>query len=403
MEEKTDVVVVGGGPCGSFSALTAAKLGAEVVVCEEHEGIGTPTHCAGHISISGLKRLGLRLPQRIIENEIKGATFYSPSGKRFIVRRVSPVTIVINRELFDRYLSELAMKAGARYLLRTRVKSLWIDRGCVAGIITNKGHQAIIRSNIVINAEGCPPTLLRKAGMPALDRSMVVNAVQVEVDQVQNMETDMVEIYLGEGYAPGFFAWIIPRRNSSAKVGLATRMGDPRRYLHRLIYKHPIASEKLRKSKVLRSSFHPIPLGGPIFKTYSNGLLIVGDAASQVKPTTGGGIIFGLLCSRIAGEVAHEALEHNDFSEDFLSEYESRWRKTIGFDMKVMLLIRQILNRLTDRKLDEIIELCTRLGLNEPLEEMGDVDFEGSSLIRMIHRPRFLMGAFRLFLSYLFL
>ena len=70
MKTKPDIVVVGGGPCGSYAAYIAAKLGAEVVVCEEHERVGAPKHCAGHLNISSLKRLGLRVPLDAIENKM---------------------------------------------------------------------------------------------------------------------------------------------------------------------------------------------------------------------------------------------------------------------------------------------------------------------------------------------
>ncbi|MFB0567962.1 MAG: NAD(P)/FAD-dependent oxidoreductase, partial [Candidatus Bathyarchaeia archaeon] len=114
-QKSIDAVVVGGGPCGSLAAWTLAKLGADVAVFEEHREIGLPSHCAGHVSIKGLKRLGLHLPQRIFENKIYGAVFYSPSGLEFRVKRSSPVTCVLNRELLDKHLAELAMKAGAQY------------------------------------------------------------------------------------------------------------------------------------------------------------------------------------------------------------------------------------------------------------------------------------------------
>jgi len=106
----SDVVVVGAGPCGSFAAFAAAKLGADVVVYEEHKKIGVPAHCPGHLSLSGLRRLGLKLPSRLIENEFRGAIFYSPSGKQFRVRLDSSVTGVVNRELFDQYLADLAKR-----------------------------------------------------------------------------------------------------------------------------------------------------------------------------------------------------------------------------------------------------------------------------------------------------
>ena len=389
------MVVVGAGPCGSFSAFVAAKLGVDVVVCEEHEEIGVPAHCPGHLSLSGLKRLGLHLPAGVVENEFKGAIFYSPSGKQFTVRLDSPVTCVVNRELFDRYLAELAMKAGAQHRLQSRVESLAFERGFVKGVVIDRGgSRETLTSQIVVDAEGVSSTLLKKAGLQTLDRSMVVNAVQAEVEGTDDLDEDTVEVYLGQKYAPSLFAWIIPKRGGSAKIGLATKSGNPRDYLNRFMHSHPVASKKLEKGEITNLSFHPMSLGGPIPKTYSNGLLIVGDAASQVKPTTGGGVIFGLLCSKAASEVAYEAVKNNDFSESFLSRYQSRWKEEIGFDLVAMRQIRKLLDRLSDKQMDKAISLCTELEINKVLEEVGDLDFQGRSLIHMVRHLGVLTVAF---------
>jgi len=404
LTDEFDAVVVGGGSCGSFSALTAAKLGAKVVVCEEHESIGIPTHCTGHLNLNGLKRLRLLpFPKNVVENEFRGVTFYSPYGKDFSVRFDSPVTCTVNRELFDKHLADLAMRAGVEYRLGSKVESLILKRGSAKGVVTNrKGFRETLFSKIVINAEGVSSTILKKAGLQSLDRSMVVNAVHVEMNGVKDVEGDSVEVYLGKKYAPGFFAWIIPKQNGMAKVGLAANVGSPKRYLHKFIRDHPIASPKLSDSKILSQSFYPIPLGGPISKTYHRGLLIVGDAASQVKPTTGGGVIFGLLCSKIAGEVVYESIKNNDFSERFLSRYESRWRAFIGFELMLMRRLRMMLNGLSDKRIDKIIELCARLEMDRVLKKHGDLDFEGASLIRMLSHPAtFILTFYFIFSSFI--
>jgi len=394
VSEKFDVVVVGGGVCGSFSALTAARLGAKVAVCEEHGEIGVPQHCPGYVSIHGLKRAGLSLPKKIVENEFRKAVFHSPSGKEFVVECSSPVTCVLNRKLLDKHLADTAKRTGVQYLLETRAESFLVDFNFVKGVaVRRRGIKETLASSLVIDAEGCSSTLLKKAGLQTLDRSMVVHAIQAEVDKVKDVDMDTVEGYLGRRYAPGFFAWIIPKRDGSAKVGLATKMGDPREYLNRFMRDHPVASKKLGGGRLTALSLHPIPLGGAIPKTYWNGLLVVGDAASQVKPTTGGGIVFGLLCSKIAGEVACNALKSNNFSAGFLSRYQSQWRKLIGFDLMAMRQVRKMLNRLPDEKIDKIIGLCSKLGVNETLEEVGDLDFQGKSLIRVIQRPTALIIA----------
>jgi digeranylgeranylglycerophospholipid reductase len=129
-------------------------------------------------------------------------------------------------------------------------------------------------------------------------------------------------------------------------------------------------------------------LGGPISKAYSNGFLVVGDAASQVKPTTGGGIIFGLNCARIAADVIAEALGKSDFSAEFLSTYQKRFMKMFGFDVKVMLKLREILDKLTDEKLDAIISLCEKMRLNEAFRDLKEIDFQGRALLKLAQNPK---------------
>jgi len=385
VNKKPDIIVVGGGPCGSYSAYTAAKKGAEVTVCEEHEEVGAPRHCAGHLNISSLRRLGLHLPRGALENKIRGAVFISPKGKEFVLRCHAPVTYVVNREIFDKHLFDLAVKAGANYRFKSRVKSLIFESGSVKGVALKEKEK--LKANIVIDAEGCSSALLKKTGLKGLESSMIARGIQAEVDGFEDVDEDMVEVYFGRNVAPGFFAWIIPRKDGSAKVGLATRTGNPQDYLQRFMQKHPVASEKLKKSRISYNSVHPIPIEGPLPRTYSGGFLAVGDAASQVKPTTGGGVIFGLTCAQIASEVACEAVEKQDFSEQFLCRYQSRWKQQIGFELAAMLQLRKMLDSLPDKRIDGLFGLCRRLGVDGVLEKVADLDFQGRTLVSMARYP----------------
>ncbi len=398
METQTEVVVVGAGPAGSFAALTAAKTGVGVTICEEHEEVGVPSHCPGHISIKGLNKLGLRLPDSVIENRISGVVFYSPSGNEFRVKLSSPATYVINRSKFDKHMAQLAEKAGAKLLLGTRVDGLLLDKNSVCGVSLKNGHR--LDSKIVIDAEGCASTLLKQMGLQTFDKSLVVNAVNGQVESIGALDEDTVEVYLGQEYAPGLYAWIIPKRDGSAKVGLATRTGNPRARLKHFLDAHPIACKRLKFTDVKNPSYHLIPLGGPIRKTYHNGLLVAGDAASHIKPTTGGGVIMGLTCAKIAGETAAQAVRDNGLSEGFLSRYQERWRQAIGFDMTAMRRIRLILNRLSDKKLDNIISLCSQLRLSDELRKLEDIDFQGKAVLQLLIKPSaFAVALYSLFSS----
>lgn len=392
MQGEADVIVVGAGPSGLYSAFTAANMGVEVVVFEEHEEVGLPSHCAGHISINGLKNLGLHVPQKIVENEISGAAFYSPSGREFRVKFVSPVTCVINRAMFDQYLARIAERSGATILVGSKVESLLSQRGFVNGVSLKNGQEW--HSKTIIDAEGCASRLSKQIPLQGFDRSSVVTAVNCEVDHIGEVENDVVEVYLGKKYAPGLYAWIIPRRDGSAKVGLATRTGNPKAHLERFLRSHPIAKRKIKRKSVMNLSYHLIPLGGPIPKTYHNGFLAVGDVASQVKPTTGGGIVMGLTCARIAGKTVAQAVQQNDFSERFLSEYQHQCQKATGFDMIMMKHIRSMLNHLSDSKIDRLIDLCSKWNVGEDLQKVRDIDFQGRAIIPLLKSPGILTVVF---------
>jgi digeranylgeranylglycerophospholipid reductase len=389
MKTLSDAVVVGGGPVGSFAALGLARLGAEVTVFEEHAEIGIPSHCAGHLSIRSLRRLGLYpLGGRIVENTFSQANFYSPKGTELPVRLARPVTCAVNRTLFDRHLAEQAEAAGARYCLSSRVRSLLIENGFVKGVsVEQKDKHEEVLAKIVVDAEGIASRLLRQAGLSGFNRGRLVYAVEAEVENVQDVALDAVEVFLGKNYASGFYGWLIPRLDGTAKVGLATRIGNPKEFLQRLMHKHPIASKQLGRARITRMAFHSISLGGPVGKAYADGFLAVGDAASQVKPTTGGGVVFGLTCARIAAQVVSEAIRQNDFSADYLRLYQKRCEDAVGFDVNVMLRMRKFLNALSDEQLDAALRFCAKIGLDKTLTDVEEIDFQGRTLLAVLKKP----------------
>ena len=389
MKPVSEALVVGGGPAGSFVAWKLSRLGVETTVFEEHAEIGVPSHCAGHISIRSLSNLGLYpLPEGIVENTFSAANFHSPQGAASSVHLERPVTCALNRELFDKFLAEKAEAAGARYRLGSRVRSLIFDDGFVKGVnIEREGDVELVEAKVVVDAEGISSRFVKEAGLVAPQGNCFLNAVEAEVENARNLESDAVEVFLGKDFAPGFYGWIIPLFNETAKVGLAAKTGNPKDLLQKLMLKHSVASELLKGSRVKHLSFHPITLGGPIAKTYANGFLAVGDAASQVKPTTGGGVIFGLTCGQIAAETAFEAIQRNDVSENCLKEYQKRCIGKLGFDFSVMLRIRRFLDSLSDEKIDDLLRVCNQIGLGKALKDVDEIDFQGKLLLEMLTKP----------------
>jgi len=395
----SDAVVIGGGPVGSYTALCLAKLGVNVTVFEEHPKIGVPSHCAGHLSIRSLRTMGLYpLPNGIVENTFRTANFYSPAGTKFSISLSHPVTTVLNRARFDQYLARQAEAAGAHLLLNSRVQSLMISEGYVKGLdiqAIGKKEEKIF-SRITLDAEGISSRLLKQAGLTALKTPGLVYAVEAEVENLQDIEQDAVEVYLGKSYAPGFYGWLIPRLDGTAKLGLATNRGNPREFLRELMSKHPVASKQLRKAKITQIGYHAISLGGPIDRTYANGFLAVGDCASQVKPTTGGGVIFGLTCAKIAAETANKAIKQVYFFSDALQIYQKRCSDLLNFDFMVMLRLRRFLNSLSDTKVDEMLRVCSKLGVGKALRNEDEIDFQGKMLAKSLAKPS-IIAAFAYF------
>ena len=313
--DSTDIAIVGCGVSGASAALTAAQQGLSVSIFEEHEMVGEPSHCSGHVGILAFKQFAPNVPSRIIENEIKGAVLHPPTGNPLTLYRPQPVTLVLNRAEFDRHLASLAIKEGATLHLNSRIESFERSEGGGLRLKAGRGGSAL-SCRMLIDASGCGASISKYDGLAKPGRGILVNSAQFNVDNLTDVDPDFVEVYFGQGFAPGFFGWIIPRRDGTAKVGIAAGgRANVRQCFERFIHKHRVVSAKLKHAKKITAPmYHPIPVGGAANRTYADGILTVGDAASQVKPTTGGGIVFGLACGQIAGETAAVAMRERDTS-----------------------------------------------------------------------------------------
>ncbi len=358
-----DVVVVGAGPAGSMAAKYAAKAGARVLMIEEHAAIGQPVQCAGLISTRAFE--GCEVPETVSRLAIRGANIHAPDGRIMTVDGKRTMAYVVDRGELDHAMALEALKSGVASLVKTRFSGLRWQGSDVIIAALSQGEPIEIRTRVVIGADGLQSAVGRLAGLERVQTVLTCAQAEVYADVGH---PDFVDVYLGQDVAPGFFAWAIPTRSGTVRVGLCSTQ----RSLDRL---GPLIERLSPRSatSLLHFSAGGIPVGPPPC-TVAAGTLIVGDAAGHVKPTSGGGIYPGTLCAKIAGTVAAEAAAQANTSKDALMAYDTRWRSEIGRELETGLRIREGFNKLSDDDLNYIIRTLDDQHMLDIISKYGDMD-----------------------------
>jgi len=374
----SDALVIGAGPAGLIAAKEIASKGFSVKVLEEHAKVGVPSHCAGLISVEGLRRINVKASSRFVQNEIVGGRIYSPDGQCVEIRDRRPRAHVIDRAALDQHLAELAVDAGAELATGMRAEKFTLSNGCVTGA---SGVGWTQEARLMIDAEGPSRRLIREAGLVGKERARLLG-VNTEISC--KVDADMVEVWFGAETAPGFFAWVIPTSESQARVGLATNMGDPIKLLAGFVKRRfgDTAYPPPRAGQVL--------VDGPVSRTSFPGLLLVGDVAGHVKPTTGGGVVLGGLCAIEAGKTAVKALKTGDTSTNALGEYDDAWRGLYGSEFRSMQTLRSLADRVSDVRMNRFFRVFRDAGLGDRVNELvaeGDMDLQEDVIKRALSEP----------------
>ena len=387
-----DAIVIGGGPAGLFAAIEIAKKRYDVRILEEHERVGEPDHCAGLLSASGVKRLGVNLPNEAVQNTVSGASIYSPSGHSITIERGKREAYVIDRRRFDAWLAERAVELGAEITTNTKASEfvkaeLYNHRIRVKGDINTD-----LTSRAYVIAEGSRCRLSGSIGIPTVQKSSKYPAFQYEVSGV-DIDDEMVEMFYGRNVAPGFFAWIIPLGERRARVGLASR-DKSRLRLDALIQHHEIVSKRMKGAKIERSLGGIVLVGMPIARMAFRNMITVGDAAGIVKATTGGGVILGGLAARLAGKIIAENLS-SGIETIKIRHYDKQCKSLVFDELRTMYLAQRALASLSDKGLDSIIQDAGNLGLLDVVKSEGDMDLQGRVIKKLLADPRMILTGLR--------
>lgn len=331
------VHIVGAGPSGSIAAISALRSNHEVIMSEDHPVAGIPENCSGLFSKDGLDSLRTIFDyRRFILNPIYGADIYL-GGEKLEIRRKTPVSFVCDRALMDYHLAEKAENEGAKINYAQKIKDKF-------------------ESNNIIGADGPLSTVARHFNFPKIKN--FASTLQIKIPYKCD-DPHAVEVHLSDKF-PGFFAWIIPQNEEQAEIGLGVELPN----VSHVAWRHFLKYKGITYSQTPKGAPIPISLREKTALVH-NGfkVILVGDAAGQVKSTTGGGVIFGGNCAILAGKY---------FNDPY--KYEQEWHSKFGFDLKLHRFVHNYLMNKTDTQLMGLGKWLKKINFDKFLSENGHMD-----------------------------
>jgi digeranylgeranylglycerophospholipid reductase len=332
IDDRYDLVVVGAGPAGSVAAWTAAQLGLSVLLLEKRQEIGSPVRCAEGVPHEALLAF-LEPHPAWISARVERAQILALEGGQVVQRwrGSGGLGYVLERRVFDRALAERAARAGAQVRVKTAVTGLLSEGGAIRGVTARwQGEQVNVRASVVIGADGVESRVGAWAG---LDSQLSLQDTMVCAQYLLSgidWDPSCLGYWLDEQIAPGGYAWVFPKGEGRANVGLgiqadlATELALS--YLERFVEREPALAAGSPVTLVAGN----VPVAPPCQRLVSDGLLLVGDAARQVEPLTGGGIINAMVAGRMAAQVAANAVAKGDPSAEVLAGYEELAAQAMG-------------------------------------------------------------------------
>jgi len=381
---KSDVCVIGGGPSGLRLAGRLAETGLHVRVLEKKTAVGSGVICTGIVGKEAFAEFGLNTDS--VLREIQSVRLVSPSHNSILYSHPVSFAYVVDRERFDRNLAAEASELGAEIMLGTRVEDIRIDPERVEVRARTEGGDAVsFDARLAVLATGIDYGLQKKLdlGRPR----EFLNGAQAEIETAGDL---MTTIFVGRGVAPGAFGWAVPSGPGRVRIGMLTGK-DSRTCLMDLIqefYAGELADfdpESIRVKAIAQ---------GLLSRTFGNRVIALGEAAGQIKTTTGGGIYYGLVCADIAAAAVQGCFAAGDFSASALAAYEKNWKNALQKEIILGHMTRRMCARLSDSQIERIFRLAQTDGILPIVREKADFDWHSDLILALVKRLSF-MKTFR--------
>lgn len=339
------ISVIGAGPAGSHYAALAAK-NSDVHLFEEHKIVGKPVACTGILtdSVNSI----IKIPDELVVSTIDRFKIVAPNGRSIYVD-LKKVNKVLDRAAFDQYLFNNAIDAGVNVHLGEK----FLGYKTVGKEYLLKTSSSVYNTGMIVGADGPKSAVAKSAGIYG-DRKFIWGW-QARA-RMKNLELGVTEIRLNLGE----FSWIVPESKTVARVGVIG-LKNPR-----LLNDY---KKILGASKILEDQSGIIPLYNPRQKLRKENVFVIGDAATQVKATTYGGIIYGLLAGKYLSED----------KESYIKKFNSK----LGKDLWISLKMRDLMNHMNEAQADELIEIFEKQSNSKVLSE-HDRDFPSKFIVQLL-------------------
>ena len=341
-----DLVVVGGGPAGLMAARKAAESDIDVLLLEKGNGFGLKA-CGEAVSAPTLIDAEVKPSSKFISNDIEGAFVYAPNEKRVEIRDQG---YILKKDAFLSELASLAAKGGAEIWVESEVLDAEREPGGYEVTSQKRGRTVSIKTKAIVGCDGVGSIIAKK--FFKRKNYELIPCLQYKMVDCRFEDPHVIEVYLGSRIAPLGYAWIFPKNETTANVGIGVRNGPAKPHLDRFISDHP---ENFERARIAQVQAAPVPIGGQIERIVNEFTMVCGDAAGQVLPMTGGGIHSSMVAGKIAGEVAGEALSKGNVSFQEYPKRYTHWTKRIKNSLRTLRLIE----KLTDRELNQLAEILT--------------------------------------------
>lgn len=409
LPSMADIAIIGAGPAGCACAYLLARAGFKVDVFEEHKAVGKPVQCTGITTaalLDVLEGMGLSLGSqkqggrhstsdkttlpRFIINQVNYAHIYA-QNKSSITVRLGRANLVLDRAGFDRFLKKQAADAGARFHMNTRfvgfrktdhretgqVKTRLFEIDLIKSSTRAKkrrGEHQQHRADILIGADGPSSAVARAAGMYGSRHFMLGYQLRLRLSN-----DNSVKFYP----FPKGYAWLVPENTNTVRFGIACYT-KPREQLE-LIAREQLKKSPEQLSKItINAQAGLIPIYNQNIRTEQCNIYLLGDAAAQVKATTGGGIVQGLIAAKSLAEALSKR-----------KSYTRLWKKAIGKELALSLLIRNALDSMHAGDYNRLIALLSSKHAQAVLSKY-DRDFPSQLLPRlMITEPGMILFSCR--------